>query len=382
MFRMIVERMRSASRTWSTDPETDDARGRADARPRPGRAAPPRPVATVAAVAAIGLPARRRRRRRGLGRDDRRRRLRRTCGCRRDAVLRLTDLDGDACVQLWSVQRAPARRAAQRGRHREGAVAGLPRRRRAAAVGHGPGADDDRRRHQRSARRAVRQRRTGRPTRRATATARSHGRDPERPRPARARAAKHGLVRRDVGAERQPVQGGARRRRRRAAPSTATAGRGTARRAARRARRDRARGQHARTPSTTAPDYTATRSCASRPGARAGPDRPRSGDRPAPSAERAFENTDDYLARRRTGERRSPSSTRWSPARAPWAGGRARRADRCASSTSAATRRSTACSTTPHDPAERYSAPDTIAAQRNIFLVAGTRAALQRGRRR
>ena len=61
---------------------------------------------------------------------------------------------------------------------------------------------------------------------------------------------------------------------------------------------------------------------------------------------------------------------------APWAGV-VERGRRCRSSTSAATRPSTACSTTPHDPAERYSAPDTIAAQGNIFLTTGSRAALR-----
>ena len=61
-------------------------------------------------------------------------------------------------------------------------------------------------------------------------------------------------------------------------------------------------------------------------------------------------------------------STRSSP---PARRGRAssRPARRCASSTSAATRPSTACSTTPPTPTERYSAADTIVAQRNIFLV-------------
>ena len=42
------------------------------------------------------------------------------------------------------------------------------------------------------------------------------------------------------------------------------------------------------------------------------------------------------------------------------------------SSTSRATRRSTSCSTTPHDTAERYSAPDTIVAQGNVFLTTGS----------
>ena len=53
---------------------------------------------------------------------------------------------------------------------------------------------------------------------------------------------------------------------------------------------------------------------------------------------------------------------------APWSGRVARRRRRCASSTSRATRPSTASLYDADDPAERYSAPDTIAAQRNIFL--------------
>ena len=54
---------------------------------------------------------------------------------------------------------------------------------------------------------------------------------------------------------------------------------------------------------------------------------------------------------------------------------RARPARRCASSTWAATRPSTACCYDAHDPAERYSAPDTMVAQGNVFLVDGHRAA-------
>ena len=51
--------------------------------------------------------------------------------------------------------RSPAR-APQRRRHREGAVAGVPRRGVAAALRHGPGAAVDHRRHLRAPRRAVR----------------------------------------------------------------------------------------------------------------------------------------------------------------------------------------------------------------------------------
>ncbi len=45
----------------------------------------------------------------------------------RGARLRLVDLDGDACGGAAAAPRRPPRRAPQRGRHGEGAVAGLPR---------------------------------------------------------------------------------------------------------------------------------------------------------------------------------------------------------------------------------------------------------------
>ncbi len=66
-------------------------------------------------------------------------------------------------------QRPSARRTAERRRHREGPVAGLPGHRRPAAVGHGPGADDDRRRHERAPRLPVRVHHSGRRRRRGTA---------------------------------------------------------------------------------------------------------------------------------------------------------------------------------------------------------------------
>ena len=56
----------------------------------------------------------------------------------------LPDLEGDASRQPCCCSTSSARRATQRGRHGEGAVAGLPRRGPAAAVRHGPGADVDR----------------------------------------------------------------------------------------------------------------------------------------------------------------------------------------------------------------------------------------------
>ena len=60
------------------------------------------------------------------------------------------------------------------------------------------------------------------------------------------------------------------------------------------------------------------------------------------------------------------------PARSPWTRRRATPATTCASSTSRATRPSTSSLYDADDPVERYSAPDTIAAQGNIFLTTGT----------
>ena len=65
------------------------------------------------------------------------------------------------------------------------------------------------------------------------------------------------------------------------------------------------------------------------------------------------------------------SSTSSSP-RARRGRGSCPRAARSRSPISAATRRSTASSTTPHDHAERYCAHTTMAAQRNIFLTTGS----------
>ena len=62
-----------------------------------------------------------------------------SAGCHAGAVLRIADPDGDACVAAARAQRPPAGRAAERRRHRQGPVAGLPRRRRAAALGHRAG---------------------------------------------------------------------------------------------------------------------------------------------------------------------------------------------------------------------------------------------------
>ena len=90
--------------------------------------------------------------------------------------------------------RAPARattprrpgRAAQRRRHRQGAVAGLPRPGARAAVGHGSGADDDRRRHQRPATTRCAARQPDGGNARATARAASTRATPSGARPARA----------------------------------------------------------------------------------------------------------------------------------------------------------------------------------------------------
>ena len=113
----------------------------------------------------------------------------------RGTVFRVTDPVGTACVQLL-VHNAATGGAAQRGRHGQGPVAGLPRRRRRAAVGHGSGDDDARRRHQRPPRLPLR-RSTGR--QRGPYGDGATWADADRPRPPGARAMKLGLDRRDVG---------------------------------------------------------------------------------------------------------------------------------------------------------------------------------------
>ena len=99
-------------------------------------------------------------------------------------------------------------------------------------------------------------------------------------------------------------------------------------------------------------------------------------------AARAFENTDDYFAgalprarrddRHRGGRLGTPaqrSSTCRRPGE-PWTRV-VTRGRSCASSTSRATRPSTRCSTT-RTTRDRYSAANTIRAQRNLFLTTGS----------
>ena len=76
---------------------------------------------------------------------------------------------------------------------------------------------------------------------------------------------------------------------------------------------------------------------------------------------------------------RAPSTITWSP--------HAHRgrmwfdaARRCASSTPKASRRSTRCSTTPHDFAERYSSQDTLRVQRSAYLSLGAELVSTEGR--
>ena len=90
----------------------------------------------------------------------------------RGTTLRLTDLAGRRLRPPPPLQRRPALGAAQRRRHREGALAGLPRRRPPAALRPGPGAGHDRRRQLRPPRRALRDHDPGRQRGSATATAR------------------------------------------------------------------------------------------------------------------------------------------------------------------------------------------------------------------
>ena len=66
---------------------------------------------------------------------------------RRGTRVRLTDRARRRVRERARVQRGSADRAAQRRRHGQGAVAGVPRRGFAAALRHGPRADVDHRRH-------------------------------------------------------------------------------------------------------------------------------------------------------------------------------------------------------------------------------------------
>ena len=65
-------------------------------------------------------------------------------------------------------------------------------------------------------------------------------------------------------------------------------------------------------------------------------------------------------------------TTRSCDARAPWSHVVRAGPDAADHRRRAATRPSTACCYDAHDPAERYSAPDTIVAQGNVFLVEGS----------
>ncbi len=137
------------STTSSTHGARDHARAQAGARVES------QPV--LPAAAAERPPAGRRPRGHDLGGDPRARGVRRAPpAARRPPAAggrgrrRLRDADG--------AQRDRPRRAAQRGRHGQGAVERVPRARQPAALGHGAGADEHRGRHQRPARRALRPR--------------------------------------------------------------------------------------------------------------------------------------------------------------------------------------------------------------------------------
>ena len=128
----VSMRHRNGCDARSDGPRADDGQ---PARPR---STTPGPGRRGRADAAARSRRRRRRRRCPPGvaaadvlwdETDRRRRLRQPRGSPAARVLRLADADGDACVHLARAQRRPTGRAAQRRRHRQGAVAGVPRRR-------------------------------------------------------------------------------------------------------------------------------------------------------------------------------------------------------------------------------------------------------------
>ena len=98
----------------------------------------------------------------------------------RGTHVRLTDLVGDACAHVLPTGGPPVG-AAQRRRHGQGPVAGLPDRGPPAALRPGPGARDHRRRHVRPARRAVRDVDAG-AQRRAVRRRQRAGPDARRPR--------------------------------------------------------------------------------------------------------------------------------------------------------------------------------------------------------
>ena len=81
------------------------------------------------------------------------------------ALLRLTDLDGDALRPRGPSPRRPAERAAQPGRHHQGAMADVPEPGLAAALRSWAGARDDRDRHVRSPRHDLQCAEPGRPRR-------------------------------------------------------------------------------------------------------------------------------------------------------------------------------------------------------------------------
>ena len=299
------------------------------------------------------------------------------------ARLRLVDVDGRHVRRAAAPPGRPHRRAPQRGRHGQAPVAGLPRPRLPAAVRHGPGAGLGRRRHRRchdtfcgTSNRADNERRYG--------DGSAHG-----PRPSgRDRfvvaLAKHGLTERDIAPNDQPVQGRVRRGRRvgDAARGRSPAGAAVVLRAEMPLIVTVVAVPHRLDP---------------RPGYTAGPVRitawrgRRPGRRPpahaTPEARRAFENTDEEM--RAAGGRSMSTPTRHAPTR------RRRRPARRGRGRPVAVDAPLAAGDhlrivdlegnqavdflayDADDPVERYSAPDTIAAQGNIFLTTGTRADVQ-----
>ena len=268
--------------------------------------------------------------------------------------------------------RRPPGRAAQRGRHGEGAVAGLPRRRVAAAVGHGSGAGDHRRGHLGPPRRLLRHHDRGRPTRPATATAPPTGRAPTGATTSPSRWPSTGspvaTSRRTSTCSRgSTVEPDGALGLRRPAPARHP-GRAAGRAAA--ARDDRQRPPPAR------PQARPTRSRPLRVtawrGAPAPPDDP--ARTATPEATRAYRQ---HRARRCRRDR-SVVHDEVVRARAPWS--RVVEAGQTLRIVDVGGNQAVDCVLfDAHDPVERYSAPDTMAAQGNVFLVTGTVLLLHRG---
>ena len=147
----------------------------------------------------------------------------------RGTRLRLTDTDGDACVHLLLFRAGAPLRADQRRRHREGAVAGLPRAGPPAALRRRPGDGDRRRRLLRAARRPHRHHHARGEHRASTVRVRPQSASPAgRELLTARRPLKHGIGQRDVPPSVSFFQGVRGRARTARSSSPGRAGAGTA----------------------------------------------------------------------------------------------------------------------------------------------------------